>query len=294
MNLARTLLANLRGAVTMVMFVLNTFLWFVPIMVVAIFKLLIPLPAWRVVASRWLMAYGENWISFNTAIIGLTQDIDVQVRGLEGLRRREWYLVISNHRSWVDIVVLQTVLNRRIPFLKFFIKQQLIWVPLLGLAWWAMDMPFMKRNPRMTGKDLEATRKACEKFRETPTSIMNFVEGTRFSEEKKRERQSPYQHLLPPKAGGVGFVLSAMGGILHALVDVTIVYAEGSPSMWDLCCGRISRIVVDLQVQPIEPWVTEGDYQGDRRFRTRFQQWLQGLWAAKDRRIARIVDELAD
>jgi len=294
MNLARMLLANLRGAVTMVMFVLNTFLWFVPILVIAVCKLLVPLSAWRVVASRWLMACGENWISFNKAIIGLTQDIDLQVRGLEGLRRREWYLVISNHRSWVDIVVLQMVLNRRIPFLKFFIKQQLIWVPLLGLAWWAMDMPFMKRNPRMTGKDLEATRKACEKFRETPTSIMNFVEGTRFSEQKQQDRQSPYRYLLPPKAGGVGFVLGAMGGILHALVDVTIVYAEGSPSMWDLCCGRVSRIVVELQVQPIEPWLTEGDYQGDRRFRMRFQQWLQALWADKDRRIAHIVEELAD
>jgi len=292
MNLARTLLANLRGSITMVLFVTNTIFWFIPILLVALLKLLFPVRAWQVLASRWLMAYGENWISFNKGIIGLTQDIQWDLRGLEDLKRREWYLVISNHRSWVDIVVLQVALNRRVPFLKFFIKQQLIWVPFLGLAWWAMDMPFMKRNPSLRGKDLEATRKACEKFRAIPTSVMNFIEGTRFTAEKHRDKQSPYENLLPPKSGGVGFVLGAMGGTLHALLDATIVYAEGSPSMWDLCCGRISRVVVDVDVRPIEPWLLEGDYQGDRQFRARFQQWLHELWLRKDQRIASIRGEL--
>lgn len=290
---------NLLGSVTMVMFVLNTVLWFIPIMIVSIFRLLIPIDAWHVVASRWLMRLGENWISFNRGIIGLTQDISWDFRGLENLRRDQWYLVVSNHQSWVDIVVLQLVFNRRIPFLKFFIKQVLIWVPFLGLAWWAMDMPFMKRysreflarNPEMRGRDLEATRKACEHFSLTPTSVMNFLEGTRFTPAKHASQKSPYRHLLPPRPGGAAFVVSALGESLHALLDVSIVYVDGIPSMWDLCCRRINRVVVDVRQHEVESWLPRGDYQGDKAYRARFKEKLRELWQAKDERIARIRAE---
>ncbi len=287
---------NLLGSITMIMFVLNTVLWFIPIMIVSIFKLLIPLDAWRVVASRWLMHLGENWISFNRGIIGLTQNISWDFRGLENLRRDQWYLVVSNHQSWVDIVVLQLVFNRRIPFLKFFIKQVLIWVPFLGLAWWAMDMPFMKRysrdflarNPEMRGRDLEATRKACEHFALAPTSVMNFLEGTRFTPAKHASQKSPYKHLLPPRPGGAAFVVSALGESLHALLDVSIVYVDGIPSMWDLCCRRINRVVVDVRQHEVESWLPRGDYQGDKVYRVEFKAKLRELWRAKDERIAQI------
>ncbi|MCW8845290.1 MAG: 1-acyl-sn-glycerol-3-phosphate acyltransferase, partial [Gammaproteobacteria bacterium] len=144
----RTVAQNIYGSMTMLLFVLNVFLWAIPIMVISLFKFLIPTPAWQLMASRWLMKCGENWISFNRGIVGLTQDIHWDFRGVEGLRRQEWYLVVSNHQSWLDILALQLALNRRIPFLKFFIKQQLIWIPILGQVWWAMDMPFMKRYSR--------------------------------------------------------------------------------------------------------------------------------------------------
>ncbi|MDH3931760.1 MAG: acetyltransferase, partial [Chromatiales bacterium] len=188
-------LHHLRGAFTISVFTLNVVFWFIPIVIVGLAKLLVPASAWRDLMSRWLSALGENWISCNGLILALTQSIEWDVEGNTGLARRGWYLVVSNHQSWVDILVLQKVFNRRIPFLKFFIKQQLIWVPFLGLAWWAMDMPFMRRfsreylakHPEMKGKDLEATRQACEKFERIPTSIINFVEGTRVTPAKQRE-----------------------------------------------------------------------------------------------------------
>lgn len=287
---------NILGSITMVMFVLNTILWFTFIMVVSCFKLLIPIAGWRVITSRWLMSLGENWISFNRGIIGLTQDITWDFRGLDGLRRDQWYLVVSNHQSWVDIVVLQMVFNRRIPFLKFFIKQVLIWVPFLGLAWWAMDMPFMKRytreflarNPQMRGRDLEATRQACEHFAATPTSVTNFLEGTRFTPAKHDTQNSPYRHLLPPRPGGAAFVVSALGDSLHALLDVSIVYVDRVPNMWDLCCRRINRVVVDVQQYEVESWLPRGDYQADKAYRARFKEKLRDLWSAKDERIAQI------
>jgi 1-acyl-sn-glycerol-3-phosphate acyltransferase len=232
----------------------------------------------------------------------MTQASRWDIRGAEYLRRREWYLVISNHRSAADILVLQTVFNRRIPFLKFFIKQQLIWVPFLGLAWWALDMPFMKRysreflakHPELQGRDLETTRAACEKFRRVPTSVFNFVEGTRFTPEKQAASVSPYRHLLPPRAGGVGFVLGAMGGMLHSLLDVTIVYDGVTPSLWSLCCGRLSQIVIHVNERKVEDWLTEGDYAADELFRDRFQQWLAGVWTEKDELITSILQESSD
>jgi len=284
----------------MLLIAVNTVFWCTSVFVIAVFKLLVPLRSWRVLTSRWLMFIGERWVRSNQLIFGLTQNIHWDVRGVEDLQYHEWYLVVSNHRSWVDILVLQGVFTRRIPFLKFFIKQRLIWLPLLGLTWWAMDMPFMKRfsrqylekNPHMRGKDLEATRRACEKFATTPTSVINFVEGSRFTAEKRRQKNSPYQHLLPARAGGIAFVLGAMGGTLHSLLDVTIVYAEGSPSIWDLCTGRVSHIVVDVCHQPIEPWLAAGNYQDDEVFRARFQQWLGEFWQRKDERIDEIRREL--
>ena len=291
--------STLKGVVTISLMTLNVIAWCGPLFVVALLKFLIPVPAWRRGLSRVMTAIAEGWIGTNNALFRAMGALPLDPRGLEGLSLREWYLVVSNHRSWVDILVLQSLFNRRIPFLKFFLKQQLIWVPVLGLAWWALDFPFMRRyssahlakHPEDRGKDLEATRKACRKFREMPTSVMNFVEGTRFTEEKHAASGSPYRHLLPPRAGGVSFVLSAMGGILHSLLDVTIAYTSGTPSLWDLCCGRVGRVVVDVQRRPIDEWMSAGDYASEPAFRERFQGWLATLWAEKDARLHRLLAE---
>lgn len=287
------LLRNMRGMIVFGGLTVNTIFWFVPILLLAIVKLLVPLDAVRRPITRVLMAIGENWISVNRLVLAGGGATRWRAQGADGLRRDGWYLVLSNHQTWVDILVLQIVFNRRIPFLKFFIKQELVWFPVLGIAWWALDMPFMKRykpsylarHPEKKGKDLEATRKACEKFKYSPTSVINFVEGTRFSEAKRIKRQSPYKHLLPPRAGGVAVALSSMGGLFNAIVDVTIVYPEAVPRFWGLCCGDDVRVVVDVCARPIDAKLVQGDYQNDRVFRREMHRWLGSLWQQKDDRI---------
>jgi len=286
-------MATLRGIVTMALIVLNLLFWATPLYLVALVKLL-PFAALRIHCDRILVQLAQNWISGNQLIFRLTQDIHWDVEGIEGLQRRDWYLVICNHQSWVDILVLQGVFNRRIPFLKFFLKKQLIWVPVLGFAWWALDFPFMQRHsreflerhPEARGRDLEVTRRACEHFSQIPTSVMNFVEGTRFTPEKHAAQGSPYRHLLKPRAGGTAFVLGAMGEILHRVLDVTLVYPGGAPSLWDLCCGRMRKVVVRVTVREIPDWMRRGDYQDDPEFRARFQAWISEAWARKDEQIA--------
>jgi 1-acyl-sn-glycerol-3-phosphate acyltransferase len=295
------ILASLRGALTLLLIVLNTLFWGTPLLLLAAVKLLTPLSAAREALSRALIALAENWISVNSRLLGAGGALAIDRRGDLQLERRQWYLMISNHRSWVDILVLQAAFNRRVPFLKFFIKDQLKWVPVLGLAWWALDMPFMRRHsreylekhPEARGRDLEATRRACEKFRRIPTTVINFVEGTRFTVAKREAAGAPYRHLLPPRAGGIAFVLGAMGDMLHATLDVTLAYGAHTPSLWDLCCGRLKRVIVHVRERAIEPWMTGGDYGDDPAFREAFQQGLAAMWAEKDRLLDDLQSELS-
>lgn len=266
-------------------------------MVLAVIKLIIPIRVWRSMITYLLDACAVGWISVNNLNQRIFSRTTLEVTGLEGLSSRDWYLVLANHQSWVDILVLQRVFNREIPFLKFFLKQELIWVPFLGLAWWALDFPFMRRysksflakNPHLKGKDMETTQKACEKFKYKPASIMNFVEGTRFTPEKHARQRSPFKHLLKPKAGGIAFVLNAMGGQLHQMIDVTIYYPEGTPSFWDFVCGSVKKIKLHIEVKPIDGLFPDDirimEYFDNSEQRARFQQWLNAQWYKKDERL---------
>lgn len=286
-------LRNIKGVVVLGVVSISTVLWFIPLMLFTLLKFLIPVAGFRQLMTRWVMGIGENWISVNKAIFWAANGTRYTVKGLEGLSRASWYLVVANHQTWVDVIALQSTLNRRIPFLKFFVKQQLIWFPVLGIAFWAMDMPFMKRHskaylaahPEQKGKDLEATRKSCERFHGTPTSVINFVEGTRFSEQKRQRRNSPYQHLLPPRSGGMAVALSSMGRMFDAILDVTIVYPDGVPNFWDVMCGRYRSAYVEVRQRAVETWIIEGDYLEDRQHRREFHRWLAAMWEEKDERL---------
>jgi 1-acyl-sn-glycerol-3-phosphate acyltransferase len=285
-----------RGSLTLALFILNTVFWCIPLFVLAAVKAAVPLESWMRRCSRMLNAIAENWIWVNNQNEKLFGNTRWDVQGIETLERSEWYLVLANHQSWVDIVVLQKIFHRKIPFLKFFIKKELLWLPVLGQAWWAMDFPFVKRytkshlqkKPHLKGKDLEITRQACKKFKKIPISITNFVEGTRFTNEKHRRQQSPYPHLLKPKAGGIAFVLDSMGEQIHRVLDVTIVYPDGVTNFWALLCGKIRKIKVRVRSLPVSAELL-GDYTNDGHFRAGLQLWLNNIWAEKNRYIEEMM-----
>jgi 1-acyl-sn-glycerol-3-phosphate acyltransferase len=233
-------------------------------------------------------------VAINSAWIAAVRPAAVwDVRGVDGLHRQGWYLVSSNHQSWVDILVLQRIFHGRIPFLKFFLKRELIWVPVIGLAWWALDFPFMKRGRGQGARqnDLKTTREACEKFKRIPTSVINFVEGTRFTDAKHKAQSSPYRHLLKPKIGGLGIALATMGEQFEALLDVTIVYPQGTPRFWDLLCGRIAAVTVRVVRREIPAEVLGGDPVGDKAYRQRVSAWVERQWTEKDRLIGELLGE---
>ena len=287
----------LRLALIFLLIAGNTLLHVPPLLLVGVFKALLPFDRVRRACNPLLTGLAESWIAFNGWLWDCFTHTGLHVQSDAVLHSDGHYLVLANHQSWVDILVLQKVFNRRIPLLRFFLKRQLVWVPLLGLAWWALDFPFMgrytkkqiARDPALARRDIDATRRACEKFRAIPVSIMNFVEGTRFTPAKHAAQGAPYQHLLKPKSGGVVFVLDAMGDGLQAILDVTIAYPGGRPSLLDLLADRVPEVRVQVRQRPIPQAMVRGDYQNDRGFRVQFQQWMNGLWQDKDAEIARML-----
>ena len=251
---------------------------------------------------RFLAHLAETWIACNNVILSLYRrpQWDIQLPG--GLRRDGCYMVSCNHRSWVDILVLQRCFNRRLPLLRFFIKRELLRVPFLGLAWWLLDFPVMRRDSRPAaargpgprGHDLERARIACEKFRDIPVAMMNFPEGTRFSIGKRDRAQAPYANLLAPRIGGTGQVLYALGDQLDSLIDVTIVYPKadgraGSPTFWQLLSGSVPRIVARVRRLEIPDTLLGRDFRSDPVFRRDLEAWMTELWREKDALISSLL-----
>lgn len=275
---------------------INVTIWCSLLLILAVIKVAIPLPAWHKLMTPVLTKVAEAWVYCNSGWMRLTQRTRWDIQGVGHLKYKGWYLVNANHQSWVDILVLQHVFKGKIPLLKFFLKQELIKVPVMGLCWWALDFPFMKRfsksylekHPEMRGKDLETTRLACEKFSQTPTSVMNFMEGTRFTEKKRAKQQSPYTHLLKPKAGGIAFAMNAMGDKFQSLLNITIVYPDGIPSFADFISGKVKNVIVHVEENPIPVHFTEKDYNNDPEFKAEFQQWTHEMWLQKDQLIEQL------
>jgi 1-acyl-sn-glycerol-3-phosphate acyltransferase len=288
--------APVTGAIMFVVLVAHTLLWAAVVYVAIFLKVLAPRGGLRDAASRLTAWLAQQWAVLNTVYVGALLKIEWRINIDAELSPKGQYLVCANHQSWNDIFVLMQTFGRRAPFFKFFIKQELIWVPVLGLCWWGLDYPFMKRytpeqvarDPSLKGKDLATTRKACERYRSQPVLILNFLEGTRFTAAKQARQQSPYRHLLKPKSGGFAFTLAAMGQRLNSLLDVTIVYPDGARGFWAFLAGGMRRVIVEVRQLRIPDEFFAGDYENDPAFRQRFQDWVARLWGDKDLRIGEL------
>lgn len=277
--------------------ILSLGFWALLIIILGLVKLLLPFKWLAKILNPIMNCLMLCFGICSVFLIKMTNKVEWDYRVEGELDKKHWYLMMPNHLSWLDIVLLIEFSAGRIPAPKFFLKKELIWLPFIGLGAWALDMPFMQRyskafvekNPHLRGKDIETTRRYCEKFRSQPTTVINFVEGSRFTSEKHKLRNSDYSHLLPPKAGGIAFTLAAMGELFTNVLDVTILYPDnkGKP-MLDMIGGKLGRVVVHVNVIPISDQIV-GDYFENENFRAGFQSWLNAAWHSKDRLIEQLV-----
>lgn len=289
---------TVRGTIACFLMGVNIAAVSLPIFSIALLKLVIPFRPWRRFCSGILNGIVSLWTSVNGLLwVQQPDQVEWRLDATDGINTNSWYLVTSNHQTWADIFIVQGLLNRRIPQLKFFLKQELIWVPVIGLCWWALDFPFLKRysreylkkHPEKIGKDLETTREACAKCNDLPTSLFNFMEGTRFTTEKHEKQRSPYTNLLKPKAASTGLVFDVMGEKLKTMIDITLSYHGQRSTFWDFACGRVKQISVVIESMPVPDDLLGHDYATDSAFRKRLIRWVKARWEQKDRTL----DEIA-
>jgi len=259
------------------------------VLTLGLVKLVLPIP----IVSKLLHSAYKGWCKGNRLGLWLgCNDIKVNISG--EVNANSWYLLISNHISWLDIAVLSSL--DALPAPKFFLKDELKYVPFIGTGAWAMGMPFMKRvtkaqlakNPNLKGLDVERTKRSCRNFRHHPTTIVNFVEGTRFTAQKHQHQQSPFQNLLKPKAGGTAFALEVLNEQFDAMLNTSLVYSGRSDHVCrNILKGELESINITIEVMPINTQMI-GSYQTDQAFRTEFQQYLNNLWTIKDKQLSAI------
>lgn len=272
------------------MVILNTALVSLLIGVLAILKLLLPIAAIRHRLTQACNGVMYGWLCGNALMLRLVNRVEWEVHDTTQLNPKGWHMVICNHQSWADIVLIGDIFRNRLPVPKFFLKHDLLYVPFVGLACWGLDMPFMRRytrqqllkNPALRGKDVTTAREACAKFRAIPTTVINFVEGSRFTPQKRAETKSPYQHLLTPKPAGLAMAINVLGEQFEKIVNVTLAYPDNQERPFhDMLSGRMKRIQVWIEEIPVTE-VQRGDYMKDKPFKRGFQQWLSDVWQRKD------------
>lgn len=291
------MLPCLLGCISLLLYILNLLVLAVLILCVFPITLFLPFRSCREFIQKHFLQRMPTWFAYiNYSIAKISTRNLWDVTGSGTLKDDDRYVMISNHRSWLDILVLGIAFNKKIPPLKFFMKKELLWqLPFAGLACYALGFPFMSRhshaqirkNPSLKGKDIETTKKACERLRDYPSTLINFLEGTRFTPAKKERQQSPFKNLLKPHAGGIAVAMHELQDILTGVINVTVVYPDSTLKMWDFMCGRFKKIIVHYEVLPITPDLI-GDYYNDRNFRAHLQQWLNGIWARNDELIERL------
>jgi 1-acyl-sn-glycerol-3-phosphate acyltransferase len=286
------------GITALILYTINTLISGMLLLVVSVLRI-IPLKGAQYAWHKAIEFLIRLWVNINTLIQRVTIPrtqwvIESNFKSLEDvLHPDHWYLLISNHQNWVDILVLQRIFNGYIPFPKFFLKRELLWIlPVVSWACWLLNFPLVARynqkqlakNPELKTYNLNMTRKACEAYKTFPTTVANFVEGTRFTDSRHKAQGSPYRHLLKPNAGGIALSLDILHHYLDKILNVTICYNPQKMNFWNFLCGDIRRIKVHIEVLPITSKLI-GDYQNDRLFRGHIQKWLNDIWIRKDQLI---------
>lgn len=276
----------------------NSFGGSIPLWLMGVGKIITGAP----IADKAVIKITNHWISSNNALIdNLLPRKDWRINLPDDVHVNGKYLLVSNHQTWVDTSIVQYISEKRLPLTRFFTKFELIYIPIVGQAFYFLDFPMMRRhskeaiakNPALKGKDIEEAKRACALLKDKPFTLLNYLEGTRFTKEKHDKQNSPYTHLLKPRAGGLSLAISALGEDIDGILDMTIVYPDGVPTYGDLWKGNIKRLGVDVQYIDIPDdlfaGVKNGGYENDEIIKSQMFDWVEKIWQQKDQRISTML-----
>ena len=273
-----------------ILLVVNVIVVATPIMLLGIIRMVLPFDFSIRIIDRINFYLYRFWTLNIRIMIALTNDVKWHMTGITVPHCHKSCIIISNHVSWFDILLICVIYGSKLPTTKFFMKQSLIYIPFIGLACYALGMPFLKRyskdillkNPALRMKDIETTKKVCKALVKYPTTLINFCEGSRYTKEKAEKQKSPYQFLLPPKAASIGVALFEIGNDVEYIFNSTLYYPENSKSAFmDMMFGKLSHIYVDVDLLKKDETLI-GDYLGDKQFKHDFTMHIREIWENKD------------
>ena len=288
----RNIASSLIGLVTFVLILVELIIGFGTLAIINIPRGIIPLKSFKIFLAKISNIIGDITVYGLKLIMLLMHGKNIIVINDQDFDENEWYMAMSNHQSWADIFILLTTANYKLPLLKFFMKKELWWIPFVFLANKTLNMPFVNRhtkkeiekNPSLRTLDYENTLKSCKRFLRTPSTIFSYAEGTRFTNDKHIQQGSKYKNLLEPKIGGMATALSAMPNI-NTLVDYTLVYKSKKRDAWSFAKGDMKHAKVLVSKYKIPESLKNKNYSNDKNYRDEFKNWIEGIWAEKDKKI---------
>lgn len=203
---------------------------------------------------RWCVWVDSFWMQ---QVVGIKLSVDGEAN------THPAPVVICNHQSWFDIPLIQDVISKDGPMIKFLIKQELAWVPIIGWICLVLDFPRLNRSKQIGDRKadfsiIEKTTKSHGK----QGALLIFPEGTRYTANKHLSQASPYQHLLKPKAGGMK-IIKKNTDPATPLIDITINYGEKQPHIWRCLHGNPRHIHINIehftlaQLDNVEEWLNQ-------------------------------------
>ena len=266
-------------------------LWLVPLTIINIPRI-IPNKNLKIYLGSISNKMGSATVANITSALRILHKLEWDFQIPQDVNTETWYVAMSNHQSWADIFILLAAGHKKIPLIKFFMKKELQWIPIIYLVHKTIDMPFLNRhsraqilaNPELKRVDYENAKKAAKRFSRNPSSAFSFAEGTRFTSEKHSEQESPYYNLLKPKVGALAIALSGMPQV-NTLIDFTVVYATQKRSTWDFLCGDLSKAKVVAKTYALPKNLKNRSFEEEDDYRKSFQAFVDEIWLEKQQTI---------
>lgn len=234
------------------------------------------------------------WADFMRWLLTTIQT-DYVITG-DRLDPRGTYLILANHQSWIDIMMVMVVLGKGTTLPRFFMKWELVYMPVINICAWVLDFPIMRRytqedikdRPELKNRDFDYAHEVLSRNPERQCVVVNYAEGTRFTPEKHRKNRSPYKHLLKPKVGGPQLALDCLRGRLDGIIDITLAYPGAKVSVWRLMAGRVPKVMIHVERIELpdgldKPPETLAELKA-------FRGWMNSIWAKKDARIDQMIN----
>ncbi len=285
---------HVRASLAVVLLALNIGFWLIPCVIFAIIKSMISYPPIRQGSYNVMVGIATACIFCDSMILRIVSGVRIIPEYKSEVRKDVTYLVIANHRSWADVLILQRTLYDRTSLLKWLTKREMLKVPLIGFVCQAYEYPMMSRytkqyladHPEKREEDRDRIRRACEQLARNPGTLINFPEGTRYTHEKAERQQTPYRHLLKPRPGGVSVILTSMGPALAGVLDATLFFDDYDASFWEFLGGKVKTVRVSVRLRSVED-VGGADPE---KYDTEIPQRLQALWREKDAELVAFLE----